>query len=59
VEGKCSCNNISYKEICHIVDKHDDVKSIDDLQQYCYCADKCNNCRSDIEEIIDLFRKEK
>lgn len=59
MDGSCTCNNITYREIIHLVDKHDDIKSIEDLQQYCHCADRCSRCYSDIKEIIDLLRTEK
>jgi bacterioferritin-associated ferredoxin len=52
----CTCNNISYREIIHIVDKHEDIKNINTLQQYCCCADRCNKCSTDVQKIIDFFR---
>lgn len=54
----CTCNNTSYKEIIHLVNKQRDVKTIEDLQNYCRCADRCNRCTTDIQEIIDFFRKD-
>jgi len=54
----CSCNNISYKEIIHLVDKHEDIKTIEDLQQYCSCADRCETCKPDIQKIIEFFKLE-
>jgi len=54
----CVCNKLSYKEIIHLVDKHEDIKTIKDLQQYCSCADRCNRCKLDIKKIIDFFRNE-
>jgi len=53
----CTCNNISFKEIVHIVDKHKDIESIESLQRYCTCANKCPVCINDIQKIIDFFRK--
>jgi len=55
---RCVCNNISYKEIIHLVDKHEDINSIEGLQQYCNCADRCSKCSDDVQKIIDFFRKE-
>ena len=52
----CVCNNVSFKEIIHLVDKHEDIKTIEDLQQYCHCADKCSYCESDVQKIIDHFK---
>ena len=52
----CTCNNISYKEIQYIVDRHKDIKDIKDLQWYCACANKCSSCKTDIQKIIDFFR---
>lgn len=51
----CVCNNITYKEIQHIVHKHENIKTIKDLQQYCNCANKCSLCKPDIEKIIKHF----
>ena len=56
INTHCGCNNISYKEIIHLVDKHEDIKTIKDLQQYCYCTDKCTQCQTDVQKIIDFFR---
>jgi len=53
----CTCNNISYREIIHLVDKHEDVKTVEQLQEYCSCANQCELCRPDIQKIIDYFRK--
>jgi len=53
----CSCNNVSYKEIIHLVNKHEDIKSIESLQQYCSCVDRCELCKLDVQKIIDFFRK--
>ena len=54
----CVCNKVSFKEIIHLVDKHEDIKTIEDLQQYCNCADRCELCKTDVKKIIDFFRSE-
>ena len=53
----CICFNITYSEISSVVKNIKSINSIQDLNRYMVCCQKCTLCCPDIEKIINFYKK--
>jgi len=59
LEGKviCNCFGVTEEEIERVV-RENNLKTVEQVTNYCKAGGGCGNCRNDIEEIIGKIRKE-
>ena len=60
LEGKvvCKCFGVTEEEIEHVVGENN-LKTVDEVTNYCKAGGACGNCKPEIEEIIERVRARK